>query len=295
MIKVENITKAYGLNKGVFNLSFNVNQGEAFGFLGPNGAGKTTTIRQLLGFITPDSGKVSIMDLDAFNDAHLIQERLGYIPGEIAFFDHMKGHEFLKLMADLRHLKDDAKMKYLIEFLELDIKGYIKKMSKGMKQKLAIVVAFMHNPDILILDEPTSGLDPLMQNKFVELIKQEKAAGKTILMSSHNFEEIERTCDRALIIKFGQMVALNNIHELKRNQQLVYLVTLKSQEDLEYIEKQSMEIKKVDGLSIEVVVNDVDQFIKTLSKCNVVSLSTKVLSLEEVFLNYYKDEGEVHE
>ncbi len=208
MINVDNLTKSYGINKGVFNLSFTVNDGEVFGFLGPNGAGKTTTIRHLLGFIRPDEGKTSICEKDTYLHAAELQKTLGYIPGETAFIDHMKGIDFLHFIAKMRGLDDLQKMHELIIYFELDPSGFIQKMSKGMKQKLAIVCAFMHNPKILILDEPTSGLDPLMQSKFIELIKKEKHQGKTILMSSHNFDEIERTCDRALIIKHGQTMAL---------------------------------------------------------------------------------------
>jgi len=211
MIRVEHLTKSYGPKKGVFDLSFEVKKGEIFGFIGPNGAGKTTTIRQLLGFIKSDSGLAFVNDLESFHNAATIQEKLGYLPGEIAFFDQMTGDEFLRFLGEMRGLPNDDKMQELKSFLELDANGKIKKMSKGMKQKLGLVAAFMHDPEILILDEPTSGLDPLMQSKFVELILKEKAKGKTILMSSHSFEEIERTCDRALIIKEGQMVALEDI------------------------------------------------------------------------------------
>lgn len=158
--------------------------------------GKTTTIRNILGFLNSDSGNVYINGLETRKNAKIVQKYIGYIPGEIAFFDDMKGLEFIKYMAELRGLKDYNKMNELIKYFELNTKGKIKKMSKGMKQKIAIVCAFMHNPDILILDEPTSGLDPLMQNKFVELIQKEKKEGKTILMSSHSFEEVEKTCDK---------------------------------------------------------------------------------------------------
>ena len=174
-IKIENLVRDYGGGKGVFDVSFHVNQGEAFGFLGPNGAGKTTTIRHLMGFLKPKSGRCIIDGLDCWNDRDKVQARLGYIPGEISFFEDMTGAEFLKFITEYRKIGRKSRKEELLERFELDPKSKIKKMSKGMKQKLGIAAAFMHDPDILILDVPTSGLDPLMQNRFIELIAEEKA------------------------------------------------------------------------------------------------------------------------
>lgn len=291
MIRVEHLTKSYGPKKGVFDLSFEVKKGEIFGFIGPNGAGKTTTIRQLLGFIKSDSGLAFVNDLESFHNAAAIQEKLGYLPGEIAFFDQMSGDEFLRFLGEMRGLPNDDKMQELKSFLELDASGRIKKMSKGMKQKLGLVAAFMHDPEILILDEPTSGLDPLMQSKFVELILKEKAKGKTILMSSHSFEEIERTCDRALIIKEGQMVALEDIKKLKQEQRKVFLVGLENMEDVGLIQHAGFEVKKTSSTDVEVVVTgDIQPFIQTLAKVSVKSLDVKNQSLEEIFMDYYQEE-----
>ena len=180
VINIQNLTRDYGSKKGVFDVSIQVEKGEVFGFLGPNGAGKTTTIRHLMGFINPKIGSCQIDGLDCWKNHDEIQKRLGYIPGEINFFDDLTGKEFLKFVADYRDVGKDNRMQEMIERFELDTRSKIKKMSKGMKQKLGIVAAFMHDPDILILDEPTSGLDPLMQNRFVELIAEEKKKGKTI-------------------------------------------------------------------------------------------------------------------
>ncbi|GHU71818.1 hypothetical protein FACS1894184_19080 [Clostridia bacterium] len=184
VIKIERLTRDYGNNRGVFDLSFTVDEGEAFGFLGPNGAGKTTTIRHLMGFIKPKQDSAAICGLDCWRESDKIQKRLGYIPGEISFFDDMSGTEFLRFTAKYRGTGNTREREMLDRF-ELSPKGKIKKMSKGMKQKIGIVAAFMHDPEILILDEPTSGLDPLMQNRFIELVEHEKKRGKTILMSSH--------------------------------------------------------------------------------------------------------------
>ena len=228
VIEISHITKDYGQNRGVFDVSFSVKQGEVLGFLGPNGAGKTTTIRQLMGFIKPDKGRLSILDMDCFKESDKIQTSLGYLPGEIAFIDSMTGMEFIRFVAKMKNMRDMGRAQELMKMFDLNASGKLKKMSKGMKQKIGIVCAFM-NPlaSILILDEPTSGLDPLMQNRFVELILSEKKKGKTILMSSHMFEEIERTCDRAAIIRDGRLVAVEEMEKLKEGRQKVIDITFR--------------------------------------------------------------------
>ena len=228
VIKISNLTRDYGGGKGIFEVSFRVEEGEAFGFLGPNGAGKTTTIRHLMGFLRPESGKCRINRMDCWTERERIQRDVGYIPGEISFFDDMTSLEFLRFLARYRGMNGEGRQKELLERFELDPKVRIKKMSKGMKQKVGIVAAFMHDPRILILDEPTSGLDPLMQNRFVELLAQEKKQGKTILLSSHMFEEVERTCDRVGIIRAGRLAAVDSMETLRRRHMHTYTVTLDS-------------------------------------------------------------------
>lgn len=178
VIDIQNLTRDYGGGKGIFDVTFQVNEGEVFGFLGPNGVGKTTTIRHLTGFIRNKSGQCTVNGLDCWRDSARIHQSLGCIPGEISFFDDMTGTDFLKFVSKYKAITSSARQKELIERFELDPKGKINKMSKGMKQKLGIVTAFMHDPKILILDEPTSGLDPLMQNRFIELIAEEKTGGR---------------------------------------------------------------------------------------------------------------------
>lgn len=291
MIKVSHLTKSYGPKKGVFDLSFEVKKGEVFGFIGPNGAGKTTTIRHLLGFIKPDEGFTEINDLNTLKDAATIQEFLGYLPGEMAFFDHMTGHEFLELMSSLRNMKDHQKKDELLAFFELDPNARIRKMSKGMKQKLGLIAAFMHDPEVLILDEPTSGLDPLMQTKFVELILQEKKRGKTILMSSHSFEEIERTCDRAGIIKDGQLVALEDIQKLKKEQRKVFVIRTK-QKDTKGFDVKNFDVVSQRDHEIEIAISgDIMPLIKYLATIDIESLSMKSQNLEEIFMMYYQKEA----
>lgn len=291
MIDIKSITKTYGNGRGIFDLCLKVNEGEVFGYLGPNGAGKTTTIRHLLGFIKPDKGSCTINGMDCRYNAAAIQRTLGYIPGEIAFFNDMTGIEFLDFMNDMRDTKDRTRCKALIDRLELDTTRKIKKMSKGMKQKLGIVTAMMHDPFIYIFDEPTSGLDPLMQNVFVELVLEEKKRGKTILMSSHIFEEIDRTCDRVGIIRDGRLVAVDDVHSIKSTQNKVFVVDLESAADIEIFKKSGLNITKIKDKRLEISINkDLDLFISTLAKCKSTSLDTLPQTLEQVFMKYYGQE-----
>jgi len=295
IIIIKNLTKIYSSGKGIFDLSFEVHEGEAFGYLGPNAAGKTTTIRVMLGFLNADKGSCSIGGLDCRNKAAIIQKNLGYIPGEVSFFDGMTGMKFLNFMAAMRGLKDRSRIKSLISRLELDASGKIRRMSKGMKQKLAIVTAFMHDPAVYAMDEPTIGLDPLMRNRFIELILEEKNRGKTIFMSSHSFDEIERTCDRAGIIREGKLVAVENINSLKAERRKVISVTVASDEDIRKLKEGGLEIENVSGNHVDVIVRDnFDSFIAGLGKCRVRGLDIKAQGLEQVFLKYY-GKGEAEE
>lgn len=229
VIRVEHLTRDYGGGKGVFDATFQVQQGEVFGFLGPNGAGKTTTIRHLMGFLRPQTGACTIAGLDCWRERARIQAQLGYVPGEISFFDDMTGVEYLKFLERYRNLRGSNRKGELLDYFQLEPKGKIKKMSKGMKQKLGLVAALMHDPDILIFDEPTSGLDPLMQSRFVDLVASEKKKGKTILLSSHMFEEVERTCDRIGMIRGGRLVTVDTVEALRQRHLRSYRVTLSSE------------------------------------------------------------------
>jgi len=289
VIKIENLTKDYGSHKGIFDVNFQINEGEVFGFLGPNGAGKTTTIRHLMGFIKQDSGECYINDLDCFTNAPTIQESTGYIPGEIAFIGGMTGIEFIKFLADYRGLKDLSYAHKLIEKFDLDPHSSIKKMSKGTKQKIGIIVALMHDPEIIILDEPTSGLDPLMQNIFVELIQEEKKRGKTILMSSHTFEEVEKTCDRVAFIKKGEIVAIDTIDNLKKTKSKKFTITFNNIEEIPSFKEEEMEIANVSEDKVTVLVkNNIKEFFKLLNKYDIVDLDEEMLGLEDIFIEFYE-------
>jgi ABC-2 type transport system ATP-binding protein len=295
IIKVEHLTKDYGENKGVFDVSFEIEQGEVFGFLGPNGAGKTTTIRHLLGFSRPQSGKTSVLGLDAWEKPKEIQKKLGYLPGEIAFPNDMKGTQLIKYLADMRGLSDMTKADKLIKQFELDPSGDLKRMSKGMKQKTAIVCAFMHDPEILILDEPTSGLDPLMQATFLELIRGEKENGKSILMSSHMFEEVEGTCDRIGIIKRGKLIATVNPKDIRRSETKTFKIEFLNHEDLESMLKESFAIREtrpeINQAIFDIDDADVNELIMALSKRKVKFISEIKHTLEEHFMKYYEDDN----
>ncbi len=273
IIEITKLTKDYGNQKGIFDVTISVRAGEIYGFLGPNGAGKSTTIRHLMGFIRPDGGSCKLFGMDCFERAADIHKKLGYLAGEIAYMDDMTGRELLRFMAQLKGLKDQGRMQELVERFELDPSGRIRKMSKGMKQKVGIVSAFMADPEVLILDEPTSGLDPLMQNRFVELLLEEKKRGKTILMSSHIFEEIERTCDRTAIIRAGRIAAVEDMESLSGKKRKQYILRLE------------------DG-STRIVDEDknLTKLRQALAEQDVRTLEVKEQTLEELFLHYYDKE-----
>lgn len=293
-IEISHVTKDYGEGKGVFDVSFDVRQGEVMGFLGPNGAGKTTTIRQLLGFIRPDSGYLHIFGKDCFLQADEIAKSLGYLPGEIAFIDSMNAEEFIGFVARMKGMKSSGRAKELQERFELNPHGKIKRMSKGMKQKLGIICAFMQDPDILILDEPTSGLDPLMQNAFVELILEEKKRGKTILMSSHIFEEIEKTCDRAAIIRRGRLLSVESIENLKNSKRKTIELELDTPAAARQLAGQlpvslCANLSTKDNRVTVTVSGSMDTYLKIFSQYHVLDMNFRTSSLEELFMHFYND------
>ena len=215
VIEIENLTKDYGNGRGIFNENLTIKQGEMVGFVGTNGSGKTTTIRNILGFIKPTSGSVKVNGLSSWGHASEIAKSVGYVPGEIAFPDLPTGIAFLKCQAEFYGLKDMSYANELIEKLQLDPRANLKRMSKGMKQKTALVAALMNDSPIIILDEPTTGLDPLMRVTFLDIIKKEHEKGKTIFMSSHLFEELETTCDRVALINDGHIIDIADMNEIR--------------------------------------------------------------------------------
>jgi ABC-2 type transport system ATP-binding protein len=215
IIQTEQLTKSYGSHRGIIDIDLTVNEGEAFGFLGPNGAGKTTTIRTLLDHIRPTSGRATIFGIETSADPVAIHRRLGYLPGEFALYDKLTGGQTIEYFANLRGGVDAAYQQQLIQRLDLDASRKFKEYSKGNKQKVGLIVALQHRPDLLMLDEPTSGLDPLVQQTFYELIREAKGEGRTIFLSSHILSEVEKTCDRVAIVRDGRLVKVDRVEALR--------------------------------------------------------------------------------
>lgn len=300
IIEVQNLTKDYGHGRGVFDVSIHVDKGEVFGFLGPNGAGKSTTIRHLMGFSKPDKGSTKIEGYETFNKYYEILNHVGYIPGEIALPQGLTGWEFLRMMQDLQKIHDEKRLNYLLDLFELNdiiLKDETKRMSLGIKRKLAIVAAFMSDPDVLILDEPTSGLDPVMQEVFVKFIHEEKKRGKTILLSSHIFSEIDSTCDRIAIIKDGRIVSEFVADDLKHATRKFYTIEFNTNNDLtEFLDKvrrlSSFQIYNEEETKCFISIEDkeLNNLIDLLSEYEVKSFSNKRESLEDYFMKFYKED-----
>lgn len=291
LIELKNMTKDYGDGRGIFDVSLSIEKGEVFGFVGTNGAGKTTTIRQMMGFLKPGSGSASIEGLDCWTDAAEIKKKVGYIPGEIAFPDAPTGDAFLKRQADLWGLLDMSYADYIIKKLQLDPTANLKRMSKGMKQKTAIVAAFMNDPEILILDEPTTGLDPLMRAEFVDILNDEKKKGKTIFMSSHMFEEVEDTCDKVALIKDGKIIAVKSTLEIKHNQDKVYKIEFSAPEDYKRFINEPVDFEEKREAQNQVLVNvndsQINAFTKLLTGYNIKFITEIKYSLEKYFKSLY--------
>ncbi len=300
VIEVNHLTKDYGSNRGVFDVSLHVNKGEVFGFLGPNGAGKSTTIRHLMGFSHPDTGECKIFGYDTFNKYYEILNHVGYIPGEIALPAGLTGWQFIHMMQDMQKCHNDEMLKYMLDLFKLEdnvLCGETKRMSLGVKRKLAIVTAFMSDPDVLILDEPTSGLDPVMQERFIQFILDEKKRGKTILLSSHIFSEIDSTCDRIAIIKDGKIVSEFIANDLKHASRKYYTITFLNEKSKNEFIEESKNIKSFEllkNLNNEVFIaiedKDLNTLIDILSKKDVASFSNRKESLEDYFMKFYKED-----
>ena len=294
VIKLENLTKHYGDIIGIQDLTLEVPEGEVFGLLGPNGAGKTTTIRLILDFIRPTSGKATIFGLSPRSDGTDIRRRVGYLPGDFVTYDHMTGATVTEYFTNLRG-SHPSKLNALCERYQLDLSRKIGQLSKGNKQKIGLVQAFMNDPDLLILDEPTAGLDPLLQHEFQQMIHEEKEQGKTIFMSSHLMSEVEATCDRVGIIRGGELVTIDTVSHLTE----LSLWTAK----ITFTQPVSPDIfDNVSGVTVNESTDDrsfnlsvsgegsMDAVIKAAAQHQVESFESQHASLEDAFLRYYSDE-----
>ena len=289
VIEAEDLTKFYGARRGLEGLTLAVKPGEVFGYLGPNGAGKTTTIRLLLDFIRPTRGRVAVLGLDPRRQGVEVRRRIGYLPGELTFEGRDRVIDLLGFFADARGGVARKRIDELAGRLELDLSVRIRALSKGNKQKLGLVQAFMHDPELLILDEPTSGLDPLMQQEFVDLVREARAAGQTIFMSSHVLAEVQQTADRVGIVRDGRLVAVERVESLGKRAVRhveVHFATPVPAEDFTGLP--GVRDVTVDGPIVHCTVDGrFDPLIKAAARHTVVDLISTEPDLEETFLSYY--------
>jgi ABC-2 type transport system ATP-binding protein len=290
-IETLGLTKRYGGARGIESLSLTVRSGEVFGFLGPNGAGKTTTIRTLLGFLHPTSGTARVLGLDFRRDAVAIRARIGNLPGELAVDPAMTGRELLRLFARLRGLRGLGDADALAARFRAELDRPLEHLSKGNRQKVGLIQAMFHHPELLVLDEPTSGLDPLMQEVFVEVIAEQRARGATVFLSSHNLAEVERVCDRVGIIREGRLVAVDGVDALTGRAYKRVSVTFRDVVDLAPLRRlPGVSGLEVDGATVTFRASgELDPVLKLLARHHVVDMELERPSLEELFLTFYAD------
>ena len=297
IIEVSHLVKDYGHGRGVFDVSISVHKGECFGYLGPNGAGKSTTIRHIMGFSKPSSGSTKVFGIESFGHTDKILARVGYLPGEPAIPAGLNGTGFLRMMQDMRGERNEERLNYLLDLFRLNPNADVTSMSLGEKRKLAVVAAFMNDPEVLILDEPTSGLDPIMQQVFIRFIVEEKKRGKTILLSSHIFSEVDATCDNIAIIKDGKHVSTFAAKDLKQGEIATYVVRFGSNEDAERFyqsKSDAYETKEINPLRKNVTVavrrNHFKAFFDALSHYPIREFEEKPFTLQDYFMSFYQEE-----
>jgi ABC-2 type transport system ATP-binding protein len=289
VIVAEELTKSYGKQRGVVELNFSVRPGEVFGYLGRNGAGKTTTIRTMLDFIRPTSGRVSVFGLDSRHDSTEIHRRTGYLPGEHAVYERLTGAEFLAHLAALRRDVDWRIVRELAERFDCDLRTRIRSLSHGNRQKVRLIQAFMHRPELLVLDEPTQGLDPLMQQEFHKLVEEVRAEGRTVFLSSHVMPEVERLCDRVGLIRDGRLTAIEDIGYLKARALRTIEFHFAQPVSAEVFSGlQSVQEVQAHGDALRLkVTGPLDAVVKAAARFEVVDLASHQPTLEDVFLAFY--------
>jgi ABC-2 type transport system ATP-binding protein len=293
-IETEGLTKFYGAARGIEDVTLAVEPGEVFGFLGPNGAGKTTTIRTLLDLLHPTRGSARIFGLDSRRDSVAIRSRLGNLPGDFGYGRKPSGREALRLLASLRGVAGLDRAERLARRFRADLDRPLGELSRGNRQKVGLILALFHRPELLILDEPTSGLDPLMQEEFLALVREEREHGCAIFLSSHELDEVERVCDRVGIIREGRLIAVERIDELLGKTQRHVSVEFAEpvgEEELRRVPGVS-EVAVADGRVSFKVAGDLDPVVKAIASHTVADLEVARPTLEEVFLTYYSEEGE---
>jgi ABC-2 type transport system ATP-binding protein len=295
IIEVEKLTKSYGRRRGIADVSFEVSEGEVFGFLGPNGAGKTTTIRILMALIRADSGKARITGLDCWDRSVDIKRLVGYVPGEPSLDGNLTGGQILEYFAHLRGGVDQRYLKQLVERLDLDTGRKFRQYSTGNKRKVVLIQAFMHKPRVLILDEPTSGLDPLNQQEFDGMVREAREEGRTVFLSSHVLSEVEKTCTRVAIIREGGIVKIGGVHDLKDIKRYEITISFAQPVPLEAFAQLEgvTDVERLnDGRAVRLAMQgSADAVIKAAAHYPVISLTSYEPSLEDVFLRYYESDG----
>ena len=297
VIDTRDLTVYYGKHRGVLDVNLTVEKGEVFGFLGPNGAGKTTTQRVLLDVFPPTSGQATIFGKDCQKDGVAIRKHIGYLPGELALYANMKARDFFKMYEYLRKdTKSKGYWRELAERLDLDTSRKISQFSRGNKQKVGVVAAFMDRADLLILDEPTGGLDPLVQKTVLEFVKETKADGRTVFFSSHILSEVQAVCDRVGIIRDGQLVATQRVGDLFAQRMNRITLIFEDHPPVGVFNIEGVSEMDVTHQSITLEVREnLPAVLTAAAQHNVMDIETHNISLEEIFLAYYsKDEGGNH-
>jgi beta-exotoxin I transport system ATP-binding protein len=290
VIEAVGLTKLYGARRGVLDLDLAVQDGEAFGLLGPNGAGKTTTIRLLMGFLRPTRGEVRVLGEDAFTRAAAIHARTAYVGSDPGFLGELTGAEQLDYLARMRHLPRGA-WRPLAERLELDPTIRIRRLSRGNRQKIGVVAAFMGQEPLLILDEPTTGLDPLMQREFLALAAEARAAGRTMFLSSHNLVEVERACERIAIVRDGRIVDVSTVGQLLGEHWRSVNLALDQPVDAGVFELPNVELVAATGREVQLMVRgDVNPLLARISGLRVLDIAITTPDVEDLFLRYYRDD-----
>lgn len=290
-VEITNFSKTYGTKVAVDRLDLKVEKGEVFGFLGPNGAGKSTTIRSILNFLTPSNGKISIFGLDSVKNSVAIKNHIGYLAGDISLYDSMSGYQLCKYLTGLGKNTNWDYVDELSNRLQISLQAKIGTLSKGNKQKIGLIQAFMHQPKLLILDEPTSGLDPLMKQIFYEMVLEMKHLGNSVFVSSHDLNEVQHICDKAAFIKSGRLIATESIREDFEFSLRRYTVMFPKFPDISEFEKieSVSEITQDENKLTVTVKGDISEFIRTLSNHDPIDLSEEETSLEDLFMKYYED------
>ncbi len=295
IIEVDRLTKSYGRRRGIADVSFQVGEGEVFGFLGPNGAGKTTTIRVLMALIRADSGSAKVAGLDCWDRSVDIKRSVGYVPGEPSLDGNLTGGQILEYFANLRGGVDQMYLKQLVERLDLDTGRKFRQYSTGNKRKVVLIQAFMHKPRVLILDEPTSGLDPLNQQEFDGMVREARDEGRTVFHSSHVLSEVEKTCTRVGIIREGRLVKVGGVHDLNDIKRYEITITFAGPVPVEafaQLEGVTQVERLSDGRAVRLAMQgSADAVIKAAAHYPVISLTSYEPSLEDVFLRYYESGG----